>query len=114
MLGASSELARVIKDTPEITRILSAAAETLSPLLLSGTSSTAPWSSVETETRKCWFYLKRLIEEGFHSLRQTSDQPKRVSQNVQTQDENIHLLEELQQKDLISLISRQSEDRDVL
>lgn len=43
-------------------------------------------------------YLKWLIEEGFHSLREPSDQSKRVSQNVQAQNQNIHLLEELQQK----------------
>lgn len=41
-------------------------------------------------------YLEWFIEEGFHSLRQTSDQAKWVSQNIQTQDEDIHLLEELQ------------------
>ncbi len=41
-------------------------------------------------------YLERFVEEGLHSLRQTSNQSKRVSQNVQTQNQNIHLLQELQ------------------
>lgn len=37
-------------------------------------------------------YLIWLIEEGLHSLRQTSDESKGISQNVQTQHENVHLL----------------------
>lgn len=41
-------------------------------------------------------YLERFVEEGLYSLRQTSNQSKRVSQDVQTQNQNIHLLQELQ------------------
>lgn len=41
-------------------------------------------------------YLDRLVEEGLHPLRQTSDQPKGISQHIQAQDQNIHLLQELQ------------------
>lgn len=44
-------------------------------------------------------YLEGFVKEGFHALRQTSDQPERVPQNVQTQNQNVHLLEELQSKD---------------
>jgi len=43
-------------------------------------------------------YLERFVEEGLHSLRQTSDQSERVPEDVQTQNQNIHLLEELQPK----------------
>lgn len=41
-------------------------------------------------------YLEGLVEEGLHPLRQTSDQSKWISQHVQTQNQNIHLLQELQ------------------
>ena len=41
-------------------------------------------------------YLERFVEEGLHPLRQTSDQSKWVPQDIQTQNQNIHLLQELQ------------------
>lgn len=47
----------------------------------------------------CRFYLERFIEEGLHPFRQASDQAKRIPQHIQTQDQNIHLLEELQEKE---------------
>lgn len=54
-------------------------------------------SSVKSQHKKIFLvYLKWFIEEGFHSFRQTSDQSKWVSQNIQAQDKNIHLFEELQ------------------
>lgn len=45
--------------------------------------------------KRVFSYLERFIEEGLHSLRQTSDQSKRVSQDIKTQNQNIHLLQEL-------------------
>lgn len=68
----------------------------------------------QSDTRTPSSYLKWFIEEGFHSLGQASDQSKRVSQNIQTQDKNIHLLEELQQNEIgfLSLAKRTSEGKE--
>lgn len=48
--------------------------------------------------RLCVCYLERLIEEGLHTLRKTSDQSKGVPQDIQTQNQNIHLFQELQRE----------------
>lgn len=47
----------------------------------------------------CVGYLERFVEEGLYPLRQASDQSKWISQDIQTQNQNIHLLEELQSEE---------------
>lgn len=41
-------------------------------------------------------HLERLVEESLHSFRQTPDEPKWVSQNIQSKHQDVHLLQELQ------------------
>lgn len=43
----------------------------------------------------CACYLEGLVEEGLHPLRQAPDQSEWVPQDVQTQNQDVHLLEEL-------------------
>lgn len=42
-----------------------------------------------------YYYLIGLIEEGLHPLRQSSDQPKRISKYIQAQHQHIHLFNSL-------------------
>lgn len=49
-------------------------------------------------TQQCFLfcsYLIRFIKEGLHPLRQASDEPKRISKDIQTQHQYIHLFNSL-------------------